>query len=245
MSGSHRLKRLLARIGLANSHAITIASLIISIQKTKRRVAARSAATLLLVLFAISISLIFLLNPPISSQQSIGQELSKPSTTINLSDRQESYNLIDYLKYLEDKDSNFTIEQVSSSEFSQKFQSSKIDPPNYGYTSSTYWARLQIQNPSDRDTKWILSIDHHQIDRISIYMADAQQKWTEKTTGLLYPFSSREISDRLPAFPINISAQTSQDIYLRFQSTSPIIIQAYLREPLKKGKKVKHENQTQ
>jgi len=83
----------------------------------------------------------------------------------------------------------------------------------------------------------ILSIDHPHIDHISLYSyngeynGDSQKSWTVKTTGILYPFSSRDIRDRLPAFRINVAAQTKQNIYLRFQSTTPIIVNAYLREP--------------
>ena len=212
MRRSHWLKHYLVGRHNVNSSVVTLASVLIFI--------------------FIFISSFFSHIPVINLSQLLAQNLSDSSPVINLDEHHYSYNLNKYLRFIEDKNSNFTIEQVSSSEFSNQFQSSKIDPPNFGYTASTYWARLQLKNSSDRDTKWILSIEHPHLDRISLYAIDAQDKWTVKTTGLLYPFSSREISDRLPAFPINTSAQTSQNIYLRFQSTTPIIIQAYLREPI-------------
>ncbi len=210
MSRSHWLKRLSSVIHNASFSAITITLVFVSI-------------------FVLSIA-VFSPTPVISSAK-LGQELSDSSNIINLSDRQEFYNLNRNLRFLEDKNKNFTIEQVSSPEFSQQFQPSKIDPPNFGYTSSAYWARLQVQNPSDRDIAWILSVEHPHLDHISLYLTDAQDKWTVKTTGVLYPFSSREIRDRLPAFHINVAAQTSQNIYLRFQSETPIIAKVCLRSP--------------
>ncbi len=212
MRRSHWLKLSLVDGVNANSSVVTVASVLISI--------------------FIFINSFLLHIPVIDSSQLFAQDLSDSSPVINLDDRYYSYNLNKHLRFLEDKNSNLTIEQVSSSEFSNQFQPSKIDPPNFGYTSSTYWARLQLQNSSNRDTKWILSIEHPHLDRISLYVTDAQDKWTVKTTGVIYPFSSREISDRLPAFSINTSTQTDRYIYLRFQSTTPIIIQTYLRETI-------------
>lgn len=88
---------------------------------------------------------------------------------IKLSDRQEAYELSERLEFLEDKDSNLTIEQISSPEFSNQFKHSDRRPPNFGYTSSTYWGKVQLENSSDLDIKMILSIDHPHIDRISLY----------------------------------------------------------------------------
>ncbi|MBD2176071.1 EAL domain-containing protein [Pseudanabaena sp. FACHB-1998] len=186
---------------------------------------------LLLVPICIIISSFFLHIPVGFSSQLPVENLFDSSPIINLNDHHFSYDLSKHLRFLEDKNSDLTIEQVSSSEFNKQFQPSKIDPPNFGYTASTYWARLQVKNLSDRDTEWILSIEHPHLDHISLYVTDSQDKWTVKTTGVLYPFSAREIRDRLPAFPIRLAGHLSQNLYLRFQSETPIIAKAYLRSP--------------
>jgi diguanylate cyclase (GGDEF)-like protein len=213
MRRSHRLKSLLAIVRNANFKKFTI--------------------TLVFVSIFIFIIAIFSPTPVISSAK-LGQELSDSSTIINLSDRQASYNLSKYLEFLEDKDSNLTINQISSSEFSNRFKHSDLDPPAFGFSDSTRWGRLQLQNLDEQDTEWILSLEHPQIDHISLYLPNPKQlgNWIIKSTGLLYPFSSRDVSDRLPAFHINISAETTQNIYLRFQTTTPLIVQAHLRSPV-------------
>jgi len=159
---------------------------------------------------------------------------SDTSAIIKLNDRQETYDLSNHLEFLEDKDSNLTIERISSAEFINQFKHSDRHPPNFGYTTSTYWGKVQVENSSDRHIEKILSIEHPHIDHISLYFRDinSSENWKIKTTGLLYPFSSRDIPDRLPAFQINIAPQTTENIYLRFQSTTPIVIKAYLRAPI-------------
>jgi signal transduction histidine kinase/ActR/RegA family two-component response regulator len=191
---------------------------------------------ILAVMLAFAIAIVLLTKP---AAQIFSPTLSAPDTAsiIKLSDRQEAYELSERLEFLEDKESNLTIEQISSAEFSHRFKHSDRHPPNFGYTASTYWGKVQLENSSDRDIEMILSIDHPHIDHISLYLyrgeynSDSQKSWMIKTTGILYPFSSRDIPDRLPAFRINVAAQTKQNIYLRFQSTTPIIVKAYLREP--------------
>ncbi len=164
------------------------------------------------------------------SPQLLAQPISDSSTIANLGNRNTSYDLSKYLEFLEDKDSSFTIAQISSPEFSDRFKRRDRSSLNFGYTNSTYWARLQLQNLSDREAEWILSLEYLQIDRIGIYRPAHQQKgdWTFKETGLLHNFASREIEDRLPAFNIIVPPQTAQSIYLRFYTTTPLIIDASL-----------------
>jgi hypothetical protein len=162
--------------------------------------------------------------------QLLAQPISDSSTIINLNDRNVSYNLSQYLELVEDKDSDFTIAQVSRTEFSHQFQRIDRSALNFGYTASMYWARLQLQNPSDQEAEWILSFEYLQLDRIGVYRPDPKQKgnWTFRETGLLHNFSSREIKDRLPAFNIIVPPQSAQSIYLRFYTTTPLIIDANL-----------------
>jgi diguanylate cyclase (GGDEF)-like protein len=211
MRRSHWVKSSLAILGNANFSEITITLIFVSV-----------------FLFIISI---FSPTPVISSEQLLGQELSNTSTVVNLSDRQAFYSLSKYLEFFEDKDSNLTIEQISSIEFSKQFKHSDRDPPNFGFSTSIFWARLQLHNSSDLDAEWVLSFEYPQIDRIELYLPSPQQigGWISKKSGLLYPFSARDISDRLPAFSIPISAKTSQNIYFQLQTTTPLIIQANLR----------------
>ena len=85
---------------------------------------------LMMLTFAITIAF---LNKP--TTQIFSPPASDSDTAIiRLSDRQGDYELSDRLKFLEDKDSNLTIEQISSAEFSDQFKHSDRHPPNFGYS---------------------------------------------------------------------------------------------------------------
>jgi len=196
--------------------------------------------TILLVITLIfNFSLIF---PPVIIASSPVQPV------IQIKDEFNSYDLSKYLFFLEDKDNNLTIEQVNGVNFSQQFRESEHNPPSFGYTSSTYWGRLELQNITTQPIPLLLSLEYLQIDHIAIYLPNwsatdkpptdpakditPHKSWIVKNTGLLYPFASRDINDRLPAFRINLPPQVREVVYLRFQTTTPLIIQAYLRDAI-------------
>ena len=159
-------------------------------------------------------------------------EITKPIITI--SDRPETYSLGTYLEFLEDPNKNLTISEVSSPDFSQKFVPSNWHTPTFGYTASAYWGRLSLANSSRQDQEWILSLEHQLIDHIDLYLPDPQQPqtWLRKKTGLIYPFATRDIPDRLPAFRIPLPAQSDQIIYLRLETTTSLIVDANLSSPV-------------
>jgi hypothetical protein len=62
-----------------------------------------------------------------------------------LSDDQTMVRLGRYMQILEDPTGELTIQDVSSSEYSNKYIASKVEAPNFGYSSSTYWVRFQLR----------------------------------------------------------------------------------------------------
>ncbi len=164
---------------------------------------------------------------------------------VTVDDRTERYALGTYFQFLKDPENKLTIEEISNPTFEQQFLPSKWNPPSFGYTKFTYWARLPITNTTDRDLEWILSLEHQLIDHIYLYIPNHQaqnqfqnqaqnqsQKWTIKKTGLLYPFTTRDIPDRLFAFRIPLPAHSQQTIYLCLKTSTSLIIDAHLSSPL-------------
>ncbi|NJL88672.1 MAG: EAL domain-containing protein [Coleofasciculaceae cyanobacterium SM2_1_6] len=165
--------------------------------------------------------------------QQVNQGINQSVVTID--DRIQRYDLGTYLQFLKDSDKNLTIEDVSSPAFSQQFFPSKWNPPSFGYTNFTYWARLPIANTTDRDLEWILFLEHQLIDHIHLYVPDQtqnqSQKWNVIKTGLLHPFTTRDIPDRLFAFRIPLPAHSQQTIYLCLETSTSLIIDAHLSSP--------------
>ena len=64
-----------------------------------------------------------------------------------LSDDTGNYPLGPYLDILEDPDGKWDIEDITAPDLSSRFIRSTTDVPNFGFSSSIYWARVNIQNP--------------------------------------------------------------------------------------------------
>jgi serine phosphatase RsbU (regulator of sigma subunit) len=107
------------------------------------------------------------------------------------SDTIKVYALNPHLQFIAETSNQFTIEQISSPEFSSKFTSLPVDglgKYNGNDTtldkikSKTYWLRFNIKSNLSYDKEWILKKD--QSDCISsFYMIDSAGKITVKKTG--------------------------------------------------------------
>jgi hypothetical protein len=80
-------------------------------------------------------------------------ELAKPSKswageTVILEHDKGEYPLSAYIEILEDKEGKLTIEDVTSSKFSDKFIPNKSESaPSFGFTDSAYWVRFTVRPP--------------------------------------------------------------------------------------------------
>ncbi len=73
-----------------------------------------------------------------------------------------------FVELLEDPENKLTIEDVTKSAVSQKFEKSKKKNHNFGLTHSAYWARFKINNQSGIK-HWILSFNYALQDEIKFF----------------------------------------------------------------------------
>jgi serine phosphatase RsbU (regulator of sigma subunit) len=139
--------------------------------------------------------------------------------TIILDDTCDKYPLGRHLGILEDKEDKWTIEDVTSAEFSQKFAPSRQERPNFGFTDSAYWALFHLKNNVTTDQKWLLEFNYPSIDHVNLYILDSSGKLIiKKEGGDLFPFRQREVKYRNLVFHLPIQSYSSQTIYLHLKS---------------------------
>src|SRR5512139_3529987 len=68
------------------------------------------------------------------------------SGPVLLTDEQDAYPLGMHLEILEDPGGTLTIEDVSSPSYDSKFVPNQTQVPVFGFTDSTYWVRINLQN---------------------------------------------------------------------------------------------------
>ena len=128
-----------------------------------------------------------------------------------------SAELTPYIELLEDSGDELSFEQISRESFDQAFFSVGHQSPNFGFTTSAWWVRVRLQNPSSKAMSLVLRQDYPLIDYLDIWQPDADG-WQQFSTGDRRPFASRPIDHRLFLFPVEIPAESDKVLYLRYQT---------------------------
>ena len=134
-----------------------------------------------------------------------------------LNENQDVYKLDSYLEILEDPAGKLTIENITSSEYIERFEPGHEDVPNFGYTNSAYWVRFCLKNESKQTENWRLKLDFADMQNIDFYMqTQDSEEYIHKKTGTYLPFETRDIPYPKFVFKIPLKYGTERIVYMRF-----------------------------
>src|SRR5574339_684396 len=80
----------------------------------------------------------------LSQTETLKWNIASASEPVVLTDAQGEYPLGLHMDILEDPGGELTIDQVSSPAYEAQFIPSQMESPNYGFTKSVYWVRLDL-----------------------------------------------------------------------------------------------------
>jgi len=157
-----------------------------------------------------------------------------------LDENTDKFPLGPCLEYLEDKNREWGIEEVSSDAFDKKFVSEGNEVLNFGYTASAYWIRFHLsyfpkKEMSEREL--FLELRYPLIDYVELWISAGDGKWTVKKTGDRLPFSHREVAHHNIVFRIKV-IPGEQTLYLRTESRGAMEIPLVLWSPVGFAEKV-------
>ena len=132
------------------------------------------------------------------------------SEPVLLSETAQEYPLGFHVEILEDPHKQWTLEDVSSPEFDERFSLSQEAIPNFGFSDSAYWIRFQIQNEVETIPTWLLELSCAAMHSIDIYLAPAEMLSIEPSDVRIMPRSSKSM--RAIAFPL-FSAGNSSSLF--------------------------------
>ncbi|MCW8988910.1 MAG: PAS domain S-box protein [Gammaproteobacteria bacterium] len=139
-----------------------------------------------------------------------------------LDDSQGEYPLGKYVSVLEDKSQKLTINEITQSEYKDKYRSFTENAPSLGYSPSIFWLRLQLKNEATLNN-WILSQQISNTHYLDLYTSNDNGKTYEVfKSGNLRSYANRQVPHRLPLFKINIEPGQEQTIFLRYESGAVI-----------------------
>ncbi len=142
--------------------------------------------------------------------------------TILLDEQVKARTIGRLVDYLEDRDSQFTIDVVSSPGFGSRFKNSKNEFPNFGLTTSAYWIRFTFRNPTDRAVSFDLVISYPLLDDIMLYIPEGG-RFRVKQTGDRIPFNKRDLKHTNFVFPLVMEPGT-KTCFMRIRTASAMSI---------------------
>lgn len=136
-----------------------------------------------------------------------------------------------HLETLEVPDGELSLEDVRSGRHPGRWQPVNEQIPNFGYTDSTYWARVTLP-PLDRErTRLFAEIGYAVLDHIDAYLIRDGRVLVHHELGDRVVYDARPIDHPNFIFPVELSRTTETELYLRVETSSSMQIPLTLWEP--------------
>jgi len=140
-------------------------------------------------------------------------------TTLQLESEQPEYSLNSQVEYLEDSSGKLDIEAIQQLA-DQAWKQHGPSIPNFGFTDSAYWFRLNISS-SDSQAR-LLEVGHPLLDHIDVYLFNENRLLQQFNTGDSEPYINRPLRFRTFVMPLTIPANTAVTMYLRVQTSGSL-----------------------
>ena len=147
-----------------------------------------------------------------------------PTKLLILTDETNEYPVGLHMEILEDKDKQWTIEDVTTPNIAAQFVPSSEEALGFGFTDSAYWVRFRVRNEASSDTNWLLSYDSVSFFIDYYYPADSGEGYEIIQTGSALPFDTRDVPVGRFVFHLPAPPQESKTVYMRFASDGSLIL---------------------
>jgi diguanylate cyclase (GGDEF)-like protein len=151
--------------------------------------------------------------------------------TVALNAQQESYVLGQHVSYLEDQDGILTLRDVMDAHTGQRFRRVHNAAPNFSFTNSVYWFRLDLRNQDSAVPVWLLESQYPLLDHIDAHLVYAGNKVVDYRGGDTLPFSERAIKHRNVMFRVPLAPGESVTVYIRVKTESSLQLPLTLWSP--------------
>lgn len=135
-----------------------------------------------------------------------------------LREGKSAYMLGRHLEILEDGEKRWTLEEVSAGEPSSRFEPSLSDVPNFGFTSSAYWFRIEILSRLAEREDLYLEIAYPLLSRVDCYRRGADGKFTRVKEGDSAQGDHKAFSHHHFIYPIAFDPGEAKQIFFRVET---------------------------
>lgn len=148
-------------------------------------------------------------------------------------DNQNEYEFsINHVQILEDTTNTITIHDILKNQNKIAFTEMQENFKNYGFTQSTFWLKIHIQNNSPKENGYLLHFSYPLINTLHFYSTCENTVIDSIITGENYPHESRMVYSNFFVFTLDVPANSERVFYIRLYNSGET-----LRIPLKIEKK--------
>ncbi len=145
-----------------------------------------------------------------------------------LSDEGKGINLNSSINYLEDPNSDLQLENVMTNQSNWSPNNEKTF--NKSYNESSWWLKIDIDNPTTHAQSRLLEISYPVLDYIDVYVVSGGELLQQHTLGDKYPYNQRLFDHRYFIIPLEWEPRQQLTVYLKVKSSSAIQVPLTLWE---------------
>jgi diguanylate cyclase len=129
-----------------------------------------------------------------------------------------------YLEILEDPEGQLTLEDIRAGAGGGQWIRPGTKVPGFGYTGSTYWARLMLPSAPANDDDFLLEISYPVLDRVMVHVLQGGERVSHFQLGDRMPYHERPIDHPNLIFPVTLAQDQPTEVYLQVTSSSSVQI---------------------
>jgi len=149
-------------------------------------------------------------------------EKSTERTGYTITDGSLGVSLNQYALFTEDVPGELTLDSVLAIP-SEKWEQTNNSPPDFGYSDSVYWSKIQLHNRST-NTRWYIELPYTMLDYVDAYVVVEGKLLEHHLYGDSRRFSTRPIKHRHTIVPIDFEQHKNLTIYFRVKTEGSVKI---------------------
>ena len=137
----------------------------------------------------------------------------------------DSIDLTGRISYLKEKDRAYTIDELSSSEFSNKFLKASSNIMLFGLSDKPYWLKLDLASAQLKQSdQWLLEISNYKLNQVEVIYQNISGEREHLHAGIFVPVWEQMINSRNYVFPLK-GIDFREPLYIKVASP-------YIRIPI-------------
>ncbi|WP_375563210.1 7TM diverse intracellular signaling domain-containing protein [Bernardetia sp. OM2101] len=127
-----------------------------------------------------------------------------------------------YIGIFEDATQSKTFNQISEDNFLSNFEIYEGYNPNFGFSESIFWVRIELENQNKEQNEFLLEIAAPLLDSITFFYEE-NGEYQSITTGDMLEFSKRPVENRYFLFPFQLKPTEKRVFYFRIASKASLM----------------------